>query len=142
MDASLQTQAEQLASKLANQAETVEDLNSLMRLMIKSAMERMLDTDMNVHLGRQLPSDSSVASSEPSQPTGKSEGSEKRKRNRRNGRPSKKVQCELGEIPLETPRNGSFDPQLISKHQRRLPGFDEKILASYAKGMTTRNRCH
>ena len=47
----------------------------------------------------------------------------------------------MGEIPLETPRdrNGSFEPQLIGKHQRRLPGFDEKILALYAKGMTTRD---
>lgn len=42
MEVSLQEQAKQLASELASQAETVEDLNSLMRLMMKSAMERML----------------------------------------------------------------------------------------------------
>jgi len=42
---------------------------------------------------------------------------------------------------LRTPRdrNGTFEPQLIAKHQRRLTGFDEKILALYAKGMTTRD---
>jgi transposase-like protein len=42
---------------------------------------------------------------------------------------------------LDTPRdrNGSFEPQRIAKHQRRVPGFDEKILALYAKGMTTRD---
>ena len=47
----------------------------------------------------------------------------------------------MGDIKLQTPRdrNGSFEPQLIAKGQRRLDGFDEKILALYAKGMTTRD---
>ena len=47
----------------------------------------------------------------------------------------------MGELTLDTPRdrNGTFEPQLIAKHQRRLAGFDEKILALYAKGMTTRD---
>ncbi len=36
-------------------------------------------------------------------------------------------------------REGSFEPQLIGKHQRRLEGFDEKVLALYARGMTTRD---
>ena len=52
MDASLRARAEQLASEMASQATTVEDLNGLMRLMMKSALERMLDTEMDVHLGR------------------------------------------------------------------------------------------
>ena len=61
--------------------------------------------------------------------------------NRRNGRSRKTVQGDLGEMTLATPRdrNGTFEPQLIGKHQRRLAGFDEKILALYAKGMTTRD---
>jgi putative transposase len=61
--------------------------------------------------------------------------------NRRNGRSRKTVQGDLGELTIATPRdrNGTFEPQLIGKHQRRLPGFDEKILALYAKGMTTRD---
>ena len=48
---------------------------------------------------------------------------------------------DLGELTARHPRdrNGTFEPQLIAKHQRRLPGFDEKILALYAKGMTTRD---
>src|SRR4051795_11360572 len=51
------------------------------------------------------------------------------------------VQGDMGELKLETPRdrNGTFEPQLIAKHQRRLSGFDEKILALYAKGLTTRD---
>jgi transposase-like protein len=47
----------------------------------------------------------------------------------------------VGELTIATPRDrdGTFEPQLIAKHQRRVPGFDEKILALYAKGMTTRD---
>ena len=47
----------------------------------------------------------------------------------------------MGDITLQTPRdrNGTFEPQLIAKYQRRLPGFDDKILALYAKGMTIRD---
>ncbi len=52
MDASLRSRAEQLAGEIASQARTVEDLNGLMRLMMKSALERMLNTEMDVHLGR------------------------------------------------------------------------------------------
>jgi hypothetical protein len=52
MDASLQTKAEQLAAEIAGQAETIDDLNNLMRTMMKSGLERMLDTEMDVHLGR------------------------------------------------------------------------------------------
>lgn len=51
------------------------------------------------------------------------------------------MQGDLGELTIATPRdrNGNFEPQLIGKHQRRMPGFDEKTLALYAKGLTTRD---
>jgi transposase-like protein len=52
MDDSLRTRAEQLASEMAGQARTAEDLNGLMRLMMKSALERMLNSELDVHLGR------------------------------------------------------------------------------------------
>ena len=52
MDVSLRSRAEQLASEIAGQAKTAEDLNGLMRLMMKSALERMLNSEMDVHLGR------------------------------------------------------------------------------------------
>ncbi len=141
MDASLQSRAEQLASEMAGQATTIEDVNGLMRLMMKSAMERMLDTEMDVHLGRRpaaRPEEQAAANSQPSSPPA---SEEKRPPNRRNGRSGKRVQGELGEVKLSTPRDrdGTFEPQLIGKHQRRMPDFDEKILALYAKGMTTRD---
>jgi putative transposase len=60
--------------------------------------------------------------------------------NTRNGKSSKKLKGEFGELPIEIPRdrNGSFEPQLISKHQTRWSGFDDKILSLYARGMTVR----
>jgi putative transposase len=144
MDASLQKRAEQLATEFASQAQTAEDLNGLMRLMMKSALERMLDTELDVHLGRRsLPAalTSSSPNSEPSAVPDASSASAKRAPNRRNGKSSKTVQGDLGELTIATPRDrqGTFEPQLIPKHQRRVPGFDEKIMALYAKGMTTRD---
>lgn len=153
MDASLRLKAEQLASEMAGQAKTAEDLNSLMRLMMKSALERMLNTEMDVHLGRKplasetavtiapLPTTSAADAIATSSDTARDTTAKGGSLNRRNGRSRKTVQAELGELTIATPRDrdGTFEPQLIGKHQRRVPGFDEKILALYAKGMTTRD---
>ena len=147
MDDSLRTRAEQLASEIAGQARTAEDLNGLMRLMMKSALERMLNTELDVHLGRKILPAALVAD-QPlaelpavAEPTSPPAGPAKRSPNRRNGHSRKTVQGDMGELTLATPRDrdGTFEPQLIGKHQRRVPGFDEKILALYAKGMTTRD---
>ncbi len=132
MDALLQSRAQELATEFAGQATTVEELNELLRVMMKSAVERMLDSEMDVHLGRRP-----VAAAASLQPIAQ----QRRSPNRRNGRSKKRVQGDLGKVTLSTPRDrdGTFEPQLIEKHQRRVPGFDEKILALYAKGMTTRD---
>ena len=60
--------------------------------------------------------------------------------NSRNGKHSKKLQGEHGAVDIEVPRdrNGDFEPQIVPKGQRRLPGFDEKIISLYTRGMTTR----
>ncbi len=60
--------------------------------------------------------------------------------NRRNGRSQKTVTTDSGKVILDIPRdrNGSFDPLLIAKYQRRFPEFDTKIISMYARGMTTR----
>jgi putative transposase len=142
MDASLRSRAEQLASEMAGQATTIEDLNGLMRLMMKSALERMLNTEMDVHLGRRAAATCEAESSAAeTTPAVESASPTKDSGNRRNGRSRKTVQGDQGELTIATPRdrNGTFEPQLIGKHQRRVPGFDEKILALYAKGMTTRD---
>jgi putative transposase len=142
MDAILTGKAEQLAREIATQAQTLDDLNGLIKLMMKSALERMLDTEMDFHLGRRKLPESTVES--PAQVAASSAArasSSKGANNRRNGHSTKTVKGDLGEITLTTPRDrdGTFEPQLIPKHQRRLTGFDEKILALYAKGMTTRD---
>ena len=60
--------------------------------------------------------------------------------NHRNGRSKKTVLTDTGSMPLAIPRDrqGQFEPQLIEKYRRRFPGFDEKIISMYARGMSTR----
>lgn len=134
MDAKLTAQAEQLARELATQASTVDELNGLFRGLMKSALQRMLDTEMDLHLGRKP----RAACAEPSDDSASPPDARK---NRKNGYSPKSVQGELGEVRLDIPRDrlGTFEPQLIPKYQRRLEGFDDKILALYAKGLTTRD---
>jgi putative transposase len=147
MDAFLQERVEQLAQEIAGKAQTQEDLSELMRGLMKSALQRMRDVEMDVHLGRSKVS----AGEEPSDFEGgvsvrgldpeDSATAGQRDGNRRNGHSQKTIKGELGEIAIQTPRdrNSTFQPQIIPKHQRRVAGFDEKILALYAKGMTTRD---
>jgi putative transposase len=86
----------------------------------KALAERMLDAEMDVHLG-----------ADDEQAAG----------NHRNGRSGKRVLSESGALPLSIPRDrhGRFEPKLIEKYKRRFPGFDEKIIALYARGMSTRD---
>ena len=60
--------------------------------------------------------------------------------NTRNGKSKKTLKGDFGELPIEVPRDrhGSFEPQLIPKHQTRRAGFDDKIISLYACGMTVR----
>jgi transposase-like protein len=134
MDAILRTQVEKLANDIAGQTTTLDDLNGLMRSLMKTALERMLNTEMDVHLGRRGPSAVAAAGTAAEPPPGV-------RKNRRNGHSRKTVSGDMGDLTLQTPRdrNGTFDPTVVGKHQRRLAGFDEKILALYAKGMTTRD---
>lgn len=133
MDAKLTVQAERMAKELAAQATTIDELNFLLRGLMKSALQTMLNSEMDVHLGRK-----EAPAAEPQPPTQQPPDAP---RNRRNGRSQKTVQGDLGEVTVDIPRdrNGTFEPQLIGKYQRRLDGFDDKILALYAKGMSTRD---
>src|SRR5437762_5914977 len=119
MDASLHARAEQLATEFASQARTAEDLNSLMRLMMKSALERMLNTDLDVHLGRWSLPQPAIAEP-PLEDTASAAKGPKRSPNRRNGKSEKAVQGDLGELTIATPgdRDGTFEPQLIPKDRK------------------------
>jgi putative transposase len=137
MDAILARKADELAKELATQATTLEELNGVMRSLMKTALERMLNTELDVHLedgvGETIPvGDQDAPANNTDQP---------QSRNRRNGYSPKTIQGDMGKLPIDVPRDrdGTFEPQLIGKYQRRLEGFDEKILALYAKGLTTRD---
>jgi putative transposase len=91
--------------------------------LTKRLVERALEGEMTHHLGYP-----------PHSPAGQHTG------NSRNGKTQKTVKGKTGEMEITIPRdrNGEFEPQLVKKHQRRLPGFDDKVIALYAHGMTTR----
>lgn len=61
--------------------------------------------------------------------------------NSRNGHTKKTLRTQRGPLPIEVPRDrdGSFEPQLVKKHQRHFDGFDDKIISMYARGMTVRD---
>src|SRR5213076_499917 len=104
MDASLQQRAEQLANEFASQAKTDEDLNGLMRLMMKSALERMLNSEMDVHLGRKALTPGGQPVAVPSSGAERSPPpaitARHGKPNRRNGRSQKTVQGDVGELTI------------------------------------------
>src|SRR5258708_6061412 len=97
-------------------AKTAFEPNGLIDDLKKALAERVLNAEMDHHL----------ASEEPG--------------NRRNGYGKKTVVTDTSKIELAVPRDrqASFDPQLIAKYQRRFPGFDDKIISMYVRGMSTR----
>jgi len=154
MDAMLRGKAEELAKEIAVSISTQQELSDVMRLMTKSVIERMLDAEMDVHLGRGRtpslpggmavspePQDRAVPNPAADAQQDPPRNAQRGARNRRNGTSAKTVQGESGRLSLTTPRdrNGTFEPLLIPKHERRLAGFDDKVLALYAKGMSTRD---
>lgn len=146
MEATLREKAEKLAVEMADHVRTADDVQALMRLMMKSVMERALDVEMDHHLGRRSTAAADAAlelagESSEDETAAVALGPPVKRRNRRNGHSPKTVRADLGEIRLATPRdrNGTFEPLLVPKHQRQVTGFDQKILALYAKGMSTRD---
>lgn len=97
--------------------------NGMLKQLTKAVFEAALNAEMNQHLGH-----SRHAS------VGNSTG------NVRNGHSAKTISGDFGDVEITIPRDrdASFTPQLLQKHQRRVPGFDERILSLYARGMSTR----
>lgn len=141
MDANLTKRTEELAKELATKTSTLDELNGVMRSLMKTTLERMLNTELEVHLGRGSDDNAAVMAVTEQETSAIDPDATQKPGNRKNGFSPKTIQGDLGKLPLNIPRdrNGTFEPQLIGKHQRRLAGFDEKILALYAKGLTTRD---
>lgn len=102
---------------------TKEQFEDIFQNFKKAFIERALSAEMNHHLGY------SAGQAKPEGTT-----------NHRNGSSAKTVLTDSGSLRIEVPREraGTFEPQLIGKHERRLTGFDDKIIAMYARGMTVR----
>jgi putative transposase len=100
-------------------AKSAFDRNGLLDALKKALAERALNAEIDHHLDGEA-----------------AEG----RSNSRNGYGKKTVLTDTGRLELEVPRDrlASFDPQLIAKYQRRFPGFDDKIVSMYARGMSTR----
>jgi hypothetical protein len=98
--------------------------DGLLKELTKAVIERCLETELDTHLG--YPKHTRKGNA-----TG----------NMRNGHSQKTLKGEQGHVEIEVPRDrqGTFEPQLVKKGQTRLDGFDDKILALYARGMTTRD---
>ena len=103
-------------------AEAVQDLSMAFK---KALIERALGAKLGHHLGYP------AGGERPEEAT-----------NQRNGKSRKTVLTDDGPLQVEIPRDrdGSFAPILIPKHERRFTGFDDKIIAMYARGMTVRER--
>jgi putative transposase len=113
----------ELLEQFGNGPMTAEAINAATLALKKALIERALGGEMNHHLGY------SSGAAKPPETS-----------NQRNGKGAKTVLTEDGPIRIEVPRDrdGSFQPLLIPKHERRFTGFDDKIVAMYARGMTVR----
>ncbi len=117
----------ELIDELLKDYEKPEDLigeGGILKQLTKKLVERCLEAEIDVHLETQ-----------------KAERGKKERQNRRNGHSRKTIKGEFGEAELAVPRDRDrqFEPQMVKKGQTRFTGFDDKILALYARGMTTRD---
>ena len=114
---------EGLIDQLVKGPMTPGEVQDLMLAFNKAIIERAMGAEMNMHLGYP-----------PGQP--KPSG----QTNERNGASGKTVITERGPVRVDLPRDreGSFEPILIPRHERRFTGFDERIIAMYARGMRVR----
>ena len=116
----------ELIDNLLKDYKKPEDLmgeNGLLKQLTKRLLERAMSAEMTAHVGY-----------EKHDATGNNTG------NSRNGTSAKTMKGSFGTMPIEVPRdrNGTFEPQIIEKHQTRFIGFDENIISLYARGLSTR----
>jgi putative transposase len=118
---------DEVIDQLLAGARTEEEIagpGGLLAQLTKRLVERAMEVELTDHLGY-----------EPHQEPPGGAG------NTRNGASPKTLICEHGKVPIEAPRDrdASFEPKIVKKRQRRFQGFDDKILALYSRGLSTRD---
>ena len=110
-----------LIQQVADPRELLEP-NGLLKSLLGRVVERCLDSELSEHLGYE-------------------KGATPVTENTRNGSSLKTLKTTLGDVEVDVPRDrdGSFEPQLVKKHQRRLDTFDERIISLYGRGMSVRD---
>lgn len=113
---------ESIGKELAKGVKTQSDLKDVTGKLMKIVLENALNEEMDEHLGYP-----------------RNKKSPSRRSNTRNGHSIKTVKGDHGNAELKIPRDreASFEPQIIPKGKTRLEGFEDNILALYARGMTT-----
>ena len=117
----------ELIDQLLKDCHSPQDLlgeTGLLKQLTQKLAERALEAEMSMHLGYTR-----------HDPAGNNSG------NSRNGTTTKTVRSQAGELELQVPRdrNGTFAPQLVAKGEKKLNGFNDRIISLYARGLTTRD---
>lgn len=117
---------EELLEELMKEYRKPEDLlgkDGILKELQKRLLEKAMSAELTVHLGYE-----------------KHESAGRNSGNSRNGTTPKTLKGEFGNMPLEVPRdrNGTFEPVIVAKGQRRFEGFDQAIISLYSRGLTTR----
>ena len=122
-DAALPSIPSELIDQIVKGPMSADAVNAASKAFKKALIERCLGAELSHHLGY-LSGDEKPEEAD----------------NHRNGTSGKTVLTEDGPLRIDVPRDreGSFEPVLIPKHERRFTGFDDKIIAMYARGMTVR----
>lgn len=110
---------------LVADCKTPQDVAGLYQRMLQRVIDRSLSAEMDAHLGYVRHEKSADGT----------------RANTRNGATKKRLKGTFGELEVTTPRDraGTFEPVLVKKRQTRLGDFEDKILALYARGMSTRD---
>jgi len=101
-----------------------DDILAAMKEMFRDVLQEALEAEMDTQLGYD-----------------RYDASEKQTSNSRNGYSKKTIKSELGTVEVKIPRDraGEFEPKIIPKYQRNVNGIEDKVMALYAAGMTTRD---
>jgi putative transposase len=114
--------ARELLEKARDTGVSLTGPGGLLRQITKTVLEAALNAELDDHLGYE-----------------KGDRGSKNTTNERNGTSSKTVTTDIGDVRISAPRDreGTFTPQIVPKHARRIEGFDETVISLYGKGLTT-----